>query len=47
MSFLGLGLAAEQPVAIDDGAVIDTSFPGFADRINALGGAIAPTEDAD
>ena len=30
MSFLVLGLAAREPVAVDDGSPIDTSFPGFA-----------------
>ena len=39
-------LAARQPVAIDDGAVIDTSFPGFVQSMNGLGAAIAPTGDA-
>ncbi|MDY0881753.1 3-phosphoshikimate 1-carboxyvinyltransferase [Dongia soli] len=42
MSFLVLGLAAERPVAIDDGAAIDTSFPGFARLMNGLGAGIAP-----
>ncbi len=37
MSFLVLGLAAERPVAIDDGSPIDTSFPGFAVLMNGLG----------
>jgi 3-phosphoshikimate 1-carboxyvinyltransferase len=41
MSFLVLGLAAEKPVSIDDGSPIDTSFPGFADLINGLGGSIS------
>jgi 3-phosphoshikimate 1-carboxyvinyltransferase len=36
-----LGLGAERPVRIDDGATIATSFPGFADLVNRLGGAIA------
>jgi 3-phosphoshikimate 1-carboxyvinyltransferase len=42
MSFLVLGLATEKPIAIDDGAAIDTSFPGFARLMNGLGAAIAP-----
>ena len=42
MSFLVLGTAAVEAVAIDDGAPIDTSFPGFADLMNRLGAAIAP-----
>ncbi len=41
MSFLVLGMAAAQPVAIDDGATIDTSFPGFAAMMNGLGARIA------
>lgn len=40
MSFLVLGLAARDPVAIDDGATIDTSFPGFAALMNDLGARI-------
>ncbi len=41
MAFLVLGLAARQPVRIDDGAPIATSFPDFVRLINRLGGAIA------
>jgi 3-phosphoshikimate 1-carboxyvinyltransferase len=40
MSFLVLGLATKQPVAIDDGSPIDTSFPGFAALMNGLGAKI-------
>ncbi len=40
MSFLVLGLAAERPVTIDDGAPIETSFPGFAKLMTALGAKI-------
>ncbi|MBI2735671.1 MAG: 3-phosphoshikimate 1-carboxyvinyltransferase [Rhodospirillales bacterium] len=40
MSFLVLGLAAREPVAIDDGSAIDTSFPGFAQLMNGLGARI-------
>jgi len=40
MSFLVLGLAARSPVAIDDGAPIDTSFPGFVALMNGLGARI-------
>jgi len=40
MSFLVLGLAARQPVMIDDGAPIETSFPGFAQLMNGLGARI-------
>jgi len=42
MSFLVLGLAAEQPVTVDDGGFIETSFPGFADLMRKLGGRIDP-----
>ncbi len=40
MSFLVLGLAAREGVAIDDGSPIDTSFPGFAALMNRLGANI-------
>jgi 3-phosphoshikimate 1-carboxyvinyltransferase len=41
MAFLVLGMAAERPVTIDDGATIATSFPGFVPLMNGLGGTIA------
>jgi 3-phosphoshikimate 1-carboxyvinyltransferase len=41
MAFLVLGLVSRQPVRIDDGAPIATSFPDFVALINGLGGAIA------
>ncbi len=37
MAFLVLGLAARAPVAIDDARTIETSFPGFAALMGALG----------
>jgi 3-phosphoshikimate 1-carboxyvinyltransferase len=37
MSFLVLGLAAERGMAIDDGAMIATSYPGFAADMGRLG----------
>ncbi len=40
MSFLVLGMAAENPVSIDDGTVMETSFPGFVNLMNQLGAAI-------
>jgi 3-phosphoshikimate 1-carboxyvinyltransferase len=40
MAFLVLGLAAREPVAVDDGSPIDTSFPGFARLMNGLGARI-------
>jgi 3-phosphoshikimate 1-carboxyvinyltransferase len=42
MSFLVLGLATREPVAVDDGSPIDTSFPGFAALMNGLGAKIGP-----
>ncbi|MFC0410613.1 3-phosphoshikimate 1-carboxyvinyltransferase [Roseomonas elaeocarpi] len=44
MSALVMGLASEQPVAVDDSAFIDTSFPDFATLLDraAGGGAITP-----
>ncbi|MEH6524826.1 MAG: 3-phosphoshikimate 1-carboxyvinyltransferase [Sneathiella sp.] len=38
MSFLILGLATEQPVTVDDGQVMETSFPGFVQLLESLGG---------
>jgi 3-phosphoshikimate 1-carboxyvinyltransferase len=43
MSFLVLGLAAEQPVSVDDGGPIDTSFPDFVALMNTIGAGIAAT----
>jgi 3-phosphoshikimate 1-carboxyvinyltransferase len=40
MAFLVLGLAANEPVRIDDAGPIATSFPGFIALINGLGGVI-------
>jgi 3-phosphoshikimate 1-carboxyvinyltransferase len=40
MAFLVLGLAAREPVAIDDGAMIATSFPTFIPTMRELGAAI-------
>ncbi len=37
MSFLVLGLAAENPVTIDDGEIIATSFPVFEDLMREIG----------
>jgi len=41
MSFLILGLVAKTPITIDDAATINTSFPGFADLVNNLGGKLS------
>ena len=40
MAFLTLGLAADGPVSVDDGAMIATSFPDFVDSMRALGADI-------
>lgn len=42
MSFLVLGAAAREPVRIDDGAAIGTSFPGFVELMNGIGARISP-----
>ena len=44
MAFLVLGMAAGRPVRVDDGEPITTSFPGFVELMNGLGGRLAPTE---
>jgi 3-phosphoshikimate 1-carboxyvinyltransferase len=41
MSFLVMGLAAEKPVAIDDGSFIATSFPGFVPMLRSLGADVS------
>ena len=38
MSHLILGMAAQEPVEIDEPGMIATSFPGFADMMRGLGG---------
>ncbi|MGE3875806.1 MAG: 3-phosphoshikimate 1-carboxyvinyltransferase [Parvibaculaceae bacterium] len=43
MAFLVMGLAARQGVAVDDGAVIATSFPNFLALMNGMGCRIEPT----
>ncbi|MEE8171317.1 MAG: 3-phosphoshikimate 1-carboxyvinyltransferase, partial [Alphaproteobacteria bacterium] len=40
MAFLVLGMAAPEGMTIDDGTPIDTSFPGFVELMNGLGGRI-------
>jgi 3-phosphoshikimate 1-carboxyvinyltransferase len=37
MAALVLGLAADNPVRIDDSGFIATSFPGFVDLMRILG----------
>jgi len=44
MSFLVLGSATSEPVAIDDAQAIATSFPGFAGLMNGLGTSIEEFE---
>ncbi|MGJ8569325.1 MAG: 3-phosphoshikimate 1-carboxyvinyltransferase [Hoeflea sp.] len=41
MSFLVMGLASENPVRIDDCAIIATSFPGFMALMSGIGAEIA------
>jgi 3-phosphoshikimate 1-carboxyvinyltransferase len=43
MAFLVLGLATKQPVRIDDGTPIATSFPDFVPLMTRIGGRIAPS----
>ena len=40
MAFLVLGLASENGVDVDDGAMIQTSFPEFTQLMGALGADI-------
>ena len=40
MSAIVLGLATGSPVTVDDAGFIDTSFPGFVERMNGLGASI-------
>jgi len=46
MSFLVFGLATENPVSIDDITPSETSFPGFADAMRALGADITEGDPA-
>ena len=40
MAFLALGLAAEQPVEVDEAEMIGTSFPGFVEVMTSIGADI-------
>jgi 3-phosphoshikimate 1-carboxyvinyltransferase len=40
------GLAAKEPIGVDSAAMIETSFPGFAELMQRLGAAIVPGESA-
>jgi len=42
MSFLVLGLVSDEPIQIDDGAPIRTSFPNFINLMNDCGAIIEP-----
>lgn len=42
MAFLVMGLAAREPVTIDDSAMIATSFTGFVELMSGLGAEIEP-----
>ncbi len=44
MAFLVAGAAAREPVGIDDGSAIATSFPGFAALMNGVGADISEAE---
>ncbi|MEQ8445221.1 MAG: 3-phosphoshikimate 1-carboxyvinyltransferase [Pelagibacterium sp.] len=46
MSFLVMGLAAENPVTIDDDRMIATSFPSFEADFTRLGAGFSQSEDA-
>jgi 3-phosphoshikimate 1-carboxyvinyltransferase len=46
MSHLVLGLGAEQPVSVLDPEMIATSFPGFVELMNGLGGAVVAGAEA-
>jgi 3-phosphoshikimate 1-carboxyvinyltransferase len=44
MSFLVMGLAAQEPIEIDNDAMIATSFPGFAGLMAEIGAHIEPVK---
>jgi len=44
MSFLVLGMASDDPVTVDDGGVIDTSFPTFTSLFSSMGAKLEDTE---
>ncbi|MDB5446173.1 MAG: aroA [Phenylobacterium sp.] len=46
MSHLVMGLAAEQPISVDEPGMIATSFPGFVPLMQGLGGEIAEERPA-
>jgi 3-phosphoshikimate 1-carboxyvinyltransferase len=44
MAFLVLGMAADKPVTIDDGAAMQDLFPGFADAFEHIGASFSAVE---
>ncbi len=44
MSYLVLGMASQEPVSVDDGGPIETSFPGFLSLMNNLGADMKEAE---
>ena len=46
MAFLVLGAVAQNPVTLDDAAMIATSFPGFIELMNGLGCRMVPQSAA-
>ncbi len=47
MSFLVLGLAAEEPVTVDDASMIATSFPEFRQVMQQAGASLTPAKPGD
>lgn len=45
MSFLVLGAIAQNPITVDDGTHINTSFPSFAELMNSLGATLSQGQD--
>lgn len=46
MSFLVMGMAAQNPVSVDDANMIATSFPAFMEDFTRLGAKFAPVKGA-
>ncbi|GEO81077.1 3-phosphoshikimate 1-carboxyvinyltransferase [Pararhodospirillum oryzae] len=45
MAFLVLGMVSVEPVRIDDGRAIETSFPGFVDLMTGLGAHLTTEQE--
>lgn len=45
MAFLVMGTGTEEPVTVDDGSVMETSFPGFTNLMNGLGAKIGKNQE--